>query len=55
MSLHARDPVDCTPYKWLNPEKKIFYDFKLEDIEVRGYPKKLIKEKNPQMKFEIGI
>lgn len=55
MEMIAREPVDCTPYIWLNPEKKNFYDFKLEDIEVRGYPKKLIKEKNPQLPFPLGI
>jgi len=53
--LINREPVDCDPYIWLNPEKTNFYDFTPEDIEVRGYPRKLIKEKNPQMKFEIGI
>ena len=53
--LINREPVDCNPYIWLNPEKTNFYDFTPEDIEIRGYPRKLIKEKNPQMKFEIGI
>jgi len=53
--LINREPVDCEPYIWLNPDKTDFYDFTPEDIEVRGYPRKLIKERNPQMKFEIGI
>lgn len=53
--LINREGVDCNPEIWLNPEKQNFYDFTPEDVEVRGYPKKLIKEKNPQMKFEIGI
>ena len=53
--LIDREPVDCEPYIWLNPEKTDFYDFTPDDIEVRGYPRKLIKERNPQMKFEIGI
>lgn len=53
--LINREGVDCNPEIWLNPEKQNFYDFPPEDVEVRGYPKKLIKEKNPQMKFEIGI
>lgn len=53
--LINREGVDCNPEIWLNPEKQNFYDFTPEDVEVRGYPKKIIKEKNPQMKFEIGI
>lgn len=53
--LIRREGVDCQPEIWLNPNKTNFYDFAPEDIEVRGYPKKLIKEKNPQLKFEIGI
>ncbi|MBQ2873119.1 MAG: thymidylate synthase [Bacilli bacterium] len=53
--LIAREPVDCQPYIWLNPDKTNFYDFAPEDIEVRGYPREEIKEKNPQMKFEIGV
>ncbi len=50
-----REPIDCTPEIWLNPEKKDFYDFTEEDIKIIGYPRKLIKEKNPQLTFEIGI
>ena len=53
--LINREPVSCEPEIWLNPEKTNFYDFTPDDIEVRGYPRKLIKERNPQMKFEIGI
>lgn len=50
-----RESIDCQPEIWLNPGKTDFYDFTPQDIEVRGYPKKLIKEKNPQLKFELGI
>jgi len=53
--LIAREPVDCNPEIWLNPDINNFYDFTPNDIEVRGYPRVLIKEKNPQMRFEIGI
>lgn len=51
----AREPVDCNPSIWLNPEKNNFYDFTPEDIKIEGYPRVLIKEKNPQMKFDLGI
>ena len=50
-----RDSVECQPEIWLNPEITNFYDFTMKDIEVRGYPKKLIREKNPQLKFPLGI
>ena len=51
----GRDSVDCQPEIWLNPEVTNFYDFTPKDIEVRGYPKKLVKEKNPQLTFPLGI
>lgn len=50
-----REPVECNPTVWLNPEKENFYDFTQDDIKIEGYPRKLIKEKNPQMKFDLGI
>ena len=50
-----RDSVDCSPKIWLNPDITNFYDFTLKDIEVRDYPKTLIKKKNPQLKFPLGI
>ena len=53
--LIAREPVDCEPKIWLNPEKKNFYDFTVDDIKIIGYPREEIKEKNPQLKFDLGI
>ena len=53
--LLRREPVDCQPEIWLNPDINDFYQFTPKDIEVRGYPKKLIREKNPQLKFPLGI
>lgn len=50
-----RTPIKCEPKIWLNPQKKNFYDFNVDDIKIEDYPKKLIKEKNPQLKFELGI
>lgn len=52
--LIARDPVECYPEIWLNPEKKNFFDFTVDDIKVKGYPRKEIAAKNPQMKLEVG-
>lgn len=53
--LLKRKPVECAPKIWLNPEKKNFYDFTVDDIKIIDYPREEIKEQNPQMKFEIGI
>ena len=53
--LIAREPVECEPKIWLNPEKTNFYDFTIDDIKITGYPRAEIKEKNPRMKFDLGI
>ena len=53
--LLKREPIDCHPEIYLNSDKTNFYDFTKDDIEIKGYPRKLIKEKNPQMKFDLGI
>ena len=44
-----------TPELWLNPEVTNFYDFTPNDIKVKGYPKALVREKNPQLDFPLGI
>lgn len=51
----AREPIDCQPEIWLNPEKTNFYDFTPDDVEIRGYSRKLVQEKNPQLKWPIAI
>ena len=56
--LLRREPIECTPKVWLNPEKKDFYDFTLDDIKIIDYPMEEIKKKNPQIddfKNNIGI
>ena len=50
-----RDPINLKPEIVLNEEKTDFYDFTLDDIKLNGYDRKLILEKNPQLKFPIGI
>lgn len=52
--LLERQPVACQPTIWLNPEKQNFYDFTIDDIKVKGYPRKEIAAKNPQMYFDLG-
>ena len=56
--LLRREPIECAPKVWLNPEKKNFYDFTLDDIKIIDYPMEEIKKKNPQIddfKNNIGI
>ena len=50
-----RDPIDCEPKIWINPEKKDFYSFTPDDIKLVDYPREKIKEKNPQLKFPLGV
>ena len=50
-----RESVECSPYVWINPEKKSFYDMTIDDIKILGYPREEIKQKNPQLKFDLGI
>lgn len=50
-----RESIPCEPKIILNPDKKSFYDFTVDDIKVVDYPREEIKEKNPQLKFDIGI
>ena len=53
--LIKREGIDCNPEIVLADDKTNFYDFTPEDIQIKGYPRKLIKEKNPQLKFDLGI
>lgn len=53
--LIKRNGVDCNPKIVINEEIKDFFQFTPDDIKIEGYPRKLIKEQNPQMEFEIGI
>ena len=56
-----RTPINCNdgtyhePYLELNPLITDFYDFKLDDIKIKNYPKELIKKINPNQKFDKGI
>lgn len=53
--LLSRESITCTPKIELNPSVKDFYDFTPDDVKIIDYPKELIKKKNPQMKFDLGI
>jgi thymidylate synthase len=45
-----RTPIECTPVFTLNPDKKNFFDFEVEDFKLTGY-----KSNKPQLTFELGI
>ena len=49
-----REGINCNPEIWLNPDKRDFYDFTMDDIKVVGYPRELVKKKNPQLKFPVA-
>lgn len=53
--MYEREGIECNPKLVLNPEKTNFYDFTIDDFTLEDYPTELIKEKNPQLKFELGI
>lgn len=53
--LLEREPVDCTPEIYINPDKTNFYDMTKDDIKIVGYPREEISAKNPQKKLEIAI
>ena len=50
-----RESIDCSPTIWINPDKTDFYSLTIDDIKLTGYPRDIIKEKNPQLTFPIGI
>ena len=54
-TLLTREPVRCNPQLILNTDKADFYEFTIDDFVLTDYPVEEIREKNPQMKFDLGI
>jgi len=50
-----REPVTCGANIELNPEVTAFDDITPSDVKITDYPRELIKTKNPQLKFPLGI
>ena len=50
-----RESIPANPKIILNPEKKDFYDITIDDFKIVDYPREEIKNKNPQLIFELGI
>ncbi len=55
IELLNRNPVDCAAELLLDKKVKSFEEVTPDDIKIKGYPKELIKKRNPQLKFELGI
>lgn len=54
-NLLTRESVRCCPQLILDTDKTDFYEFTIDDFVLTDYPIDKIKEKNPQMKFDLGI
>lgn len=54
-AILKRDAVECSPKLILKEGKDNFFDFTIDDFELIGYPLAEIKEKNPQLTFDLGI
>ena len=55
IKLLKREPVNCNPKYILETNTDDFFDMKLDDIKLDGYEKEKVKEKNPQIKLDLGI
>ena len=51
----SRSAVECAPRLKLVSDKTDFYTFTIDDFVLEDYPLDYIKEKNPQLKFDLGI
>lgn len=48
-----REPIDCNPSFTIDD---VSWDKVMpENVHLNDYPRELIKKKNPQMKFDLGI
>lgn len=50
-----RKPLDINPKIVIEREVEGFYDIKVEDFIITDYPIDMVKEKNPQLRFEVAI
>lgn len=53
--MYERESIPCKPHFVFTPKSNDFYSFKLDDFKLVDYPLAEIKEKNPQLVFELGI
>ena len=50
-----RDPISYKATIELNKNITKFDDVMPDDVKINDYPRELIKTKNPQLKFQLGI
>ena len=50
-----RTPVYSNTRLVLDTNKTNFYDFTVDDFKLVDYPRNIIEEVNPQLKFDLGI
>lgn len=50
-----RTPVYSNTRLVLDTSKTNFYDFTVDDFKLVDYPRNIIEEVNPQLKFDLGI
>ena len=50
-----RDPINCEATIELNKKIIKFEDIMPDDVKIKEYPRELIKTKNTQLKFKLGI
>ena len=50
-----RESVDCNPILVLDTNATNFYDIKFDDFKLVDYKSEEIKDKNPQLYFQLGI
>jgi len=55
IEMLEREPVNCKAEITVNEDINNFDDFTPSDIKIVDYPRELIKTKNPQFKFPLGI
>lgn len=55
IELLNRDPIDAKCEMKIKESAKKFKTMKKDDIYFEDYPKELIKKKNPQLKYQLGV
>lgn len=55
IEMMNRQPITCRANITLNPNITSFDKITHDDVTIEDYPRPLIKEKNPQLKFQLGI
>ena len=55
IEMMEREPITCQAEITCSEGIGNFDDFKIGDVRLEDYPRELIKKKNPQLKFPLGI